>query len=106
MRRGIVIAAVLALCPASAAQAASPFQVAPQGSAPDVAVDSAGTAHVVWDVFGSSQETHYCRILYRRRGCAPGSERVFAPPAAQPVTDEGDGPHVLLAGGRAIVVTS
>jgi hypothetical protein len=107
MRAGLKLAALVVLLAAPAAHAASPFQVAPQGSAPDVAVDGAGTAHVVWDVVvGSTQETHYCRILYRKRGCAAGSERVWAPPVDQAVRDEGDGPHVLLAGGRVIVVMS
>jgi hypothetical protein len=112
MRTGILTAAVLALALVAApAWAATPFQLVANGANPNVAVDSAGTAHVVWDVDvagDAPHATHYCRILPGHHGCAAGTERVFAPnpSCCVHIRDQAVGPQMLLAPGRVIVVTS
>jgi hypothetical protein len=110
MRAVLLVFAVLLLF-AVPAQAATPFQITTAGEAPDVVVDGFGTASVVWDVDlepGVPHQTHYCRILPGRRGCAAGTERVFAPDpgCCVHIRNNGSGSHVFLASGRVIVVTS
>ena len=110
MRAGF-LAVALALVFAASAQAATPFQLTTSGEGPDVAVDGAGVAHVVWDVDldpGVPHQTHYCRILPGHHGCAPGSERVWAPDpgCCVHIRTNGEGSHVFVAGARVIVATT
>jgi hypothetical protein len=100
-----VFAAVLLL--ATPAQAS--FQVATAGDHADVAVDAAGTGHVVWNHRdGDRDTTHYCRILRGTTGCLAGSERTFVPPVTgDPQFDyEFDGPWVFVTTTGAIAVIS
>jgi hypothetical protein len=85
-------AATLAL--AAPATAATAFVVGP-GNKPHVAVDAAGTAHVVWDEqapFPATDPLHYCRIPRGQRACE-GGVRTFT------IIDEAFSPAQVLIPG-------
>ena len=79
VRRGLPLLALLVF---AAPAHATRFAVTTHGTLPAVAVDAAGTAHVVWDSLdaktGTSQTT-YCRVPRAATGCAPGSTKTFSP---------------------------
>src|SRR3954471_10515563 len=97
--RTISAAVVLALAVTPAA-AADPFTLGPSDSlrdAPDLAVDNAGTAHVVYP---ESRDTiRYCRLPRGARSCA--SEARFPAPDG---FDAGVGPQVALGDAGRVVV--
>jgi hypothetical protein len=100
----VVLAALAGAGPA----AAKPFVVSKAGNKPSVAVDSAGTAHVVWDSVAadSTSTTHYCRVARNGVKCLPGTQRTFAPVAGD---QDFGGPRVYLTAGGGtgvLVVTS
>jgi hypothetical protein len=105
MRLVIAVAAAVLLL-STPAQAS--FELASAGDHARVAVDGAGTGHVVWNHFESGRDTtHYCRILRGTTGCLAGSERTFLPPASDPSNDyEQGGPWVFVSSGGAILVIS
>lgn len=93
---------VLALFPASAT-AAGPFQFA-TGAHPDVAVDSAGTAHIVYDESSGSAATpdplHYCQIP---RGATACSKQITLHPPLEAI---GRSSYVFVpSAGRVVIVT-
>ncbi len=62
---------------APSAQAASPLVIGP-GHQPSVAVDNAGTAHVVYnDNAAVDQVVHYCRLPRRASACGSAQSLVF-----------------------------
>jgi hypothetical protein len=89
------LAALLAC--ATGAQAGIPFTVG-AGLNPDVAVDTAGTAHVVWH---RDDAVMYCKVPRGATACASTPARIAAPLSAV----EGSA-HVFLAGGSNLLVTS
>ena len=97
----VLVAGVAAVAPASA-PAAVPVPVG-AGAPQDVAVDAAGTAHVVWNVDTPAAATMYCRVVRGTVGPANGCRNPAAFPAAAG-TSIGD-PLVLLPGdGRVLVL--
>lgn len=98
-------ALALAAC-ATPARAAKPFVLDSREQArnPAIAVDAAGTAHIVWNEYrgagGPGDLVHYCQVPRNARKCA---RQVTL---AAPVNDV-NGPRVLLPGdGRVLVLTS
>ena len=91
-------AATLAL--AAPAPAATSFVVG-SGNKPHVAVDAAGTAHVVWDEqapFPATDPLHYCRIPRGQQACE-GGVRTFT------IIDEAIAPaQVLIPGPNQVQV--
>jgi hypothetical protein len=78
-----------------------------KGLAPDVFVDDAGTAHVVWtDPAGEGADVlHYCRLKRGARTCDISKTFVPDQPAkASDNTDQG-GPRVLAYGGQLVLLT-
>ena len=66
------------------------------GKAPDVLVDAAGTAHIVWNEevpAGGSDVTHYCRIPRGATACDNPSGTPF-PPISAPYSADFDGPKL------------
>src|SRR4051812_2279141 len=77
----LVVVAALALAPA--ASAATPFTIG-DGSFPDVAVDSEGTAHVVWDVHDpppAGDSIGHCVIPKGGDRCVTGPQTLLSAPA-------------------------
>src|SRR5262245_45219154 len=106
--RGTVVALVaLALAVGAApADAAKPFVLdgSEQARNPAIAVDAAGTAHIVWNEYrgaaAASDLVHYCQVPRGARTCA--RQVTLAAPAF-----DVNGPRVLLPGdGRVLVLTS
>jgi hypothetical protein len=103
---GSVVFAWLAMASPSAAIEADPVELAAQGSKPDVAVDADGNAHFVWNRArtGSSDVTHYCKVLPGQTSCKV--HRRFAPRGGDPDgSDDLDGPRILVGGGGVIVLS-
>lgn len=77
----LVLALAIAAIVPAAASAATPFEFG-VGAHPDMAVDTAGVAHVVWDESSGSSATpdplHYCRLLPGASACS--GEQVLHPP--------------------------
>src|SRR5438874_8072817 len=63
--------ALLLLAPAARGESLSPF-TAGNGAHPDVAVDSAGTGHIVWDesIPGADDLLHYCQVPAGGSACS------------------------------------
>lgn len=71
-RGGALIAAALALAPASASAALETPIPLGDGASPNVTVDGAGAAHIVWRGSGSnSAQLTYCRLPSGAGGCSP-----------------------------------
>src|SRR3954452_3601994 len=83
------LALALAAC-APGAQAGVPFTVAP-GASPDVAVDAAGTAHVVWY---AADALKYCQVRRGATSCSSAPLTLSAPLSPEPGSA-----HVFLVGG-------
>ena len=97
-----VLTATVAAAIAASAPAAVPVPVG-TGAPQDVAVDAAGTAHVVWNVDTPAVATVYCQVVRGTVGPASGCRNPAAFPAAAG-TSIGD-PLVLLPGdGRVLVL--
>ena len=100
-RLAALVVVALALAPAAAAQ---PFQLTSTGGEPDVAVDTAGTAHVVWNQPSGegADSSVYCQLPRGATTCSRFHNLI-------PAGMKGDsaGPRVILApDGRIVVVTS
>lgn len=99
----VLLAALLAAGPA----ASRSFTVSKTGNKPGLAVEPAGTAHVVWDTVAKdgTSTTNYCRVPRNAPTCANGSLRTFAPLAG---AQDFAGPRVYVQGGgkRVVIVTS
>ncbi len=100
----LVVALVITLLIALAlprAAAAKPFTLKPEGQFPHIAVDDAGTGHIVWNerVIGGDDVLHYCRLPRGAKACAP--ERVFNLPGG-----DSNGPRALFASGQLTLLSS
>lgn len=86
--------------PSPADAAAFALTEDPAARYPDVAVDPAGTAHVVWDVHRSgNDQLAYCRVPRGGRACAPL--------VALDLPGEGSDPDVVVMGsGRVVLETN
>jgi hypothetical protein len=94
------VLALLALA-APAGAATSPVVDFGQGRFPDVAVDSAGSAHVVWDAqTASDHRLFYCQVP--KGGTACTSSKTFTPP----VEAIGRSSYVFAPGGGRVLVAS
>src|SRR4051794_8718488 len=100
----LALAAALAL---SATAQAKSFTVSQSGNHPAIAVDAAGTAHVVWDQVDkpdaddATSTTYYCKVPRGATSCAKGSTRTFSPAAGD---QDFAGPRVFLTGASNVVV--
>lgn len=109
-RGAAVLSALLALLlfAGVAAAAPAPIKLTDEGGDPEVAVDDAGTAYVVWNqgINPGADVTHFCKIP--RGGTACTGEKTFLPVAPSPSNNEDfAGPRVFLpAPGTVIVVTN
>jgi hypothetical protein len=67
----LAVVALLVFAPAAGAEVLNPF-TAGTGAHPDVAVDSSGIGHVVWDesVPGADDPLHYCQVPAGGSACA------------------------------------
>lgn len=81
------------------------------GWKPDVLVDAAGTAHVVWvdnvDASGADLPNdllHYCRLPRGATACSNPNQTPFDP--ASTPTDDFAGPRILQIGDGLVVLTS
>jgi hypothetical protein len=90
-------AAVTILACASTAQAGVVFTVAP-GASPDVAVDAAGTAHVVWQ--RDPDGILYCQVRRGATACTSTPVRLTAP-----LSPVGGASHVFLGGGSTVMLS-
>jgi hypothetical protein len=76
-----VTAAAATLILAPAAQGATPFDIG-SGNFPDVAVDSGGTTHIVWDQHDpTGDHIGYCQIPKGNSSCATGPQTSLTAPA-------------------------
>src|SRR4051794_39371586 len=81
------------------------------GAHPNVLVDAAGTAHIVWNqpVPGGADQLHYCRLPRGASGCAASSVlTVDQPdvPGNNPTSNvDTDGPRALSVGNELLVLT-
>ncbi|MCW2990060.1 MAG: exo-alpha-sialidase [Solirubrobacterales bacterium] len=98
----LLLLAVLAVASPAAGRS---FVVSKAGNKPAVAVDAAGTAHVVWDSVGAdnTSTTHYCRVARNGAKCLSGTERTFAPVVGD---QDFGGPRVFLSGAKGVVVVT
>jgi hypothetical protein len=101
--RPLLLATLLVLALAPAAHAGSPFLVG-SGDRPDVAVDSAGTAHVVWNEHSGSSAVpdplHYCQIPPRGSGCT------HAQTLTAPLSTTGRDSYVFTPSPGRVIVES
>jgi hypothetical protein len=77
------------------------------GKTPDVLVDAAGTAHIVWNEeapAGGSDITHYCRIPRGATACDNPSGTPF-PPVTAPYSADVDGPKIAQLGDGLVVLS-
>src|SRR5512143_3484578 len=105
MRIALAIPAVLVAfalpLPESAAGAVYDLTPDPRAEHPDIAVDSAGTAHVAWNVSTGVTEDDllvYCRVPRGGKACA--STQTFTLP------DNAAATHVEIAPSGAVVLVS
>jgi hypothetical protein len=101
----VLLASLAAACPA-AATAATQFELASNGGAPEVAVDSSGNGHFVWTEGRISEAdiTHYCRIAPGATTC--NASHTFIPTSDDPNNNtDFDGPHIFVSGSNVIVMT-
>jgi hypothetical protein len=75
------------------------------GENPDVIVDAAGTAHVVWNepVADGPDVTVYCRLPRAARTCEVVQRLV--PPGADVLSDDADGPEVTAVNDQVAVLS-
>jgi hypothetical protein len=91
------------------------IELAAAGTRPNVLVDDAGTAHVVWNEEGGDNPDvlHYCRLPRGARACDnPDGTRAFVPdqpydtPGNSPAFNEDtEGPRVVAIGDQLILMT-
>ncbi len=98
LRSSLLIGTAIAALAAPVADAGT-VTLAPAGSKPSIAVDDAGTAHVVWDesVSGSDDHVVYCRLPRGATSCA--ATQSFTLPA------EGFGVTALAGDGQVVIVS-
>ena len=91
--------------------APSPIVLSQNGRDPNVLVDAAGTAHVVWidpgEIGVSADVLRYCRIKRGAKGCDnPPATQALVPPQPDPrFNDDVAGPRVLAVGDDLALIT-
>lgn len=75
------------------------------GARPDILVDDAGTAHVVWteDRPGAPDATVYCRVPRGAAGCAIRHD--LTPPGGDEYADDVSGPAVTAVNDQVVVLS-
>ena len=94
-----VLAALLAALPASAAFERAPVDLGPgDGNSPSVAIDPAGTAHVVWGI--AEDVMGYCALPRGARSCAASARLSLDARAGRPeiLRRAQDGLLIVVAG--------
>ena len=86
----------------------APFVLSQSGTFPDVLVDDAGTAHVVWNENrgDAADVVVYCRIKRGAAGCDSRAELSWAKTFGAgdgPQYDSGGAPQVVQVGGQLVV---
>jgi len=87
-----------------------PVVLSEAGRSPDVAVDAAGTAHIVWSEPGAGTDpdvTRYCRLKRAATSCdnPPASQRLVPPQAVPEFNDETTPPRVLAVGDDLAILS-
>ena len=90
-------AIVVALASGGTAHAATPFNVG-TGLTPNVAVDSTGAGHVVWQIDDAGDRIGYCRVPKNATACDVAPELISSPTGAAAVGQEF--PDVFTPGRR------
>ncbi|MCB0873695.1 MAG: hypothetical protein KDC36_09990 [Thermoleophilia bacterium] len=88
-----------------AATAPSPTVLSGNGRNPDVLVDAAGTAHIVWTepVEGGPDVTVYCRLPRAAKACEVTQRLV--PPGADEYSKDSEGPQVAALNDQVVVLS-
>ena len=129
-RRALVAAIALALVGGLAAQAAAapvlrspglrgvakrvavkaptappPLELSANGTRPDLLVNAAGTAHIVWNesTFGAPDTTVYCRVPRNARACDVVQRLV--PPGADQFSADAAGPEVVAVNDQVVILS-
>ncbi len=82
-----------------------PVELSANGVRPDVIVDAAGTAHIVWNepVDGGPDVTVYCRLPRAAKACEVTQRLV--PPGADALADDADGPQVSAVNDQVTILS-
>ena len=91
--------------PTKPATAPAPAELSATGEHPDVIVDAAGTAHIVWNepVADGPDVTVYCRVLRAAKACDVTHRLI--PPGADVLSDDADGPQVSAINDQVAIVS-
>lgn len=75
------------------------------GTRPDIVVDDAGTAHVVWtnSRSGAPAETVYCRVPRGAASCAV--QHALVPPGADQYSDDVSGPAISAVNDQVVILS-
>jgi hypothetical protein len=103
MRRLVLCLLIVPACLAlpAGAQAATPF-TAGSGSAPDVAVGSDGSGHVVWETEGANTQVGYCRVAAEATNC--NRAEILSFPASSEAQGAGKARVFAPAPGKVVIV--
>ena len=82
-----------------------PVELSANGEHPDVIVDAAGTAHIVWNepVADGPDVTVYCRLPRAAKACDITQRLV--PPGADALADDADGPQVSAVNDQVTILS-
>ena len=82
-----------------------PVELSANGQNPDVVVDAAGTAHIVWNepVDGGPDVTVYCRLPRGAKACDITQRLV--PPGADALADDANGPEVSAVNDQVTILS-
>jgi hypothetical protein len=91
---------------ATKAPVAPPAASLGAGAGPDVMVDDAGTAHVVWTVapVGAPSQTVYCRVPRGARACEV--LHALVPPGAGEFSQDVGGPAVTAVNDQVVIMSA
>lgn len=82
-----------------------PVELSANGERPDVIVDAAGTAHIVWNepVADGPDVTVYCRLPRTAKACEVTQRLV--PPGGDALADDADGPEVSAVNDQVTILS-
>jgi hypothetical protein len=87
----------------------TPITLGSNGRNPQVLVDAAGTAHVVWTEDGGAgaDVTRYCRLRRGSKSCdnPPASQRLVPPQPGDPQFNDEYNPRVLAVGNDIAIIS-
>ena len=91
--------------PTTPPSAPAPTTLSSNGEHPDVLVDAAGTAHIVWNEPGQGgpDVTVYCRLPRAAKACDVTQRLV--PPGADELSQDPDGPQVFAVNDQVVIVS-